>query len=304
MYSLIHASNMSESLTLKLEIEELPRKGRVRQFLRRAVQSSNVVVGVIVLVVVILAVVLAPLITSFDPIEQFRRERLMPPGGDHPFGTDNLGRDILSRVLYGGRTSLQVGLFSVAFASITGTVLGLVAGYYGRWVDSLIMRFIDVLLAFPSILLSLAIVAILGKDLRNVMLAVGIATLPIYTRVVRGSTLSVKQVDYIEAALALGSSTRRVLFLHILPNVLAPIIVVTTNGIAGAIIAGAALSFLGLGEQPPNPEWGNMLSQGRDYLRAAWWITTFPGLAIMVTVLSINLLGDGLRDILDPRLRI
>jgi peptide/nickel transport system permease protein len=166
------------------------------------------------------------------------------------------------------------------------------------------MRFIDVLLAFPSILLSLAIVAILGKDLRNVMLAVGIATLPIYTRVVRGSTLSVKQVDYIEAALALGSSTRRVLFLHILPNVLAPIIVVTTNGIAGAIIAGAALSFLGLGEQPPNPEWGNMLSQGRDYLRAAWWITTFPGLAIMVTVLSINLLGDGLRDILDPRLRI
>jgi len=295
---------MSESLTLKLEIEELPRKGRVRQFLRRAVQSSNVVVGVIVLVVVILAVVLAPLITSFDPIEQFRRERLMPPGGDHPFGTDNLGRDILSRVLYGGRTSLQVGLFSVAFASITGTVLGLVAGYYGRWVDSLIMRFIDVLLAFPSILLSLAIVAILGKDLRNVMLAVGIATLPIYTRVVRGSTLSVKQVDYIEAALALGSSTRRVLFLHILPNVLAPIIVVTTNGIAGAIIAGAALSFLGLGEQPPNPEWGNMLSQGRDYLRAAWWITTFPGLAIMVTVLSINLLGDGLRDILDPRLRI
>ena len=295
---------MSESLTLKLEIEELPRKGRVRQFLRRAVQSSNVVVGVIVLVVVILAVVLAPLITSFDPIEQFRRERLMPPGSDHPFGTDNLGRDILSRVLYGGRTSLQVGLFSVAFASITGTVLGLVAGYYGRWVDSLIMRFIDVLLAFPSILLSLAIVAILGKDLRNVMLAVGIATLPIYTRVVRGSTLSVKQVDYIEAALALGSSTRRVLFLHILPNVLAPIIVVTTNGIAGAIIAGAALSFLGLGEQPPNPEWGNMLSQGRDYLRAAWWITTFPGLAIMVTVLSINLLGDGLRDILDPRLRI
>jgi peptide/nickel transport system permease protein len=263
-----------------------------------------VVVGVIVLVVVILAVVLAPLITSFDPIEQFRRERLMPPGSDHPFGTDNLGRDILSRVLYGGRTSLQVGLFSVAFASITGTVLGLVAGYYGRWVDSLIMRFIDVLLAFPSILLSLAIVAILGKDLRNVMLAVGIATLPIYTRVVRGSTLSVKQVDYIEAALALGSSTRRVLFLHILPNVLAPIIVVTTNGIAGAIIAGAALSFLGLGEQPPNPEWGNMLSQGRDYLRAAWWITTFPGLAIMVTVLSINLLGDGLRDILDPRLRI
>lgn len=295
---------MGEAQTATLNSGETPARGRIRQFFARARRSPNVLVGTAILVMMIALVAAAPLLTPYDPIEQFRRERLLPPTAEHPLGTDDLGRDILSRVLYGGRVSLQVGVFSVAFASIAGTILGLLAGYYSRWVDALIMRFIDVLLAFPSILLSLVIVALLGKDLRNVMLAVGIATVPIYTRVVRGSTLSAKGFDYVEAARAIGAPTWRILFAHILPNTLAPLIVVTTNGMAGAIIAGAALSFLGLGEQPPNPEWGIMLSQGRDYIRAAWWITTFPGLAIMITVLSINLLGDGLRDILDPRLRI
>lgn len=295
---------MGEAQTASLTSGETSARGRIRQFFARARRSPNILVGTAILMMMIALVVAAPLLTPYNPIEQFRRERLLPPTAEHPLGTDDLGRDILSRVLYGGRVSLQVGVFSVAFASIAGTILGLLAGYYSRWVDALIMRFIDVLLAFPSILLSLVIVALLGKDLRNVMLAVGIATVPIYTRVVRGSTLSAKGFDYVEAARAIGAPTWRILFAHILPNTLAPLIVVTTNGMAGAIISGAALSFLGLGEQPPNPEWGIMLSQGRDYIRAAWWITTFPGLAIMITVLSINLLGDGLRDILDPRLRI
>jgi peptide/nickel transport system permease protein len=252
----------------------------------------------------ILMAVFAPAITPHNPVALIPANRLIPPDNQFLFGTDDFGRDIFTRVLYGGRLSLQVGVYSVALASITGTVLGIVSGYYGRWIDALIMRMIDVMLAFPSILLALAIVAILGRDLRNVVLAVGIATIPIYTRVVRGSALSVKQIDYIEAARAIGAPSWRIMLYHILPNVMAPIIIVTTNGIAGAIIAGAALSFLGLGAQPPTPEWGIMLSDGRAYLRTAWWMSTFPGLAIMITVLAINLLGDGLRDVLDPRLKL
>jgi peptide/nickel transport system permease protein len=183
-------------------------------------------------------------------------------------------------------------------------LLGIIAGYYGRWVDVVVMRMIDLMLAFPSILLALAIVATLGRSLPNVMLAVGIATIPVYTRIVRASTLSVKQMDYVLSAHAVGCPAPLVMARHILPNIIAPVIVVTTNGVAGAIIAGAALSFLGVGAQPPTPEWGIMLSDGRTFLRSASWITTFPGLAIMITVLAINLLGDGLRDVLDPRLRI
>jgi peptide/nickel transport system permease protein len=231
-------------------------------------------------------------------------ERLQPPGGDYLFGTDQVGRDIFTRVLYGGQLSIQVGLLSVAFASIIGTALGLIAGYYGGWIDALIMRLIDVLLAFPSILLALAIVAVLGRSLSNVLLAIGIATIPVYTRIARGSTLSVREIDYITAAQSIGVTGLGIMSKHILPNVLAPIIIVTTNGIAGAIIFGAALSFLGLGAQSPTPEWGLMLSEGRESLRVAWWEATFPGLAIMVTVMGINLLGDGLRDVLDPRLRL
>jgi peptide/nickel transport system permease protein len=255
-------------------------------------------------VVLIVLTLSASLLSSYDPIKVNSRESTQPPSGLHPFGTDNFGRDILTRVLYGGRISLQVGVASVALASLIGTLFGLLAAYYGRWVDSLIMRFIDVLLAFPSILLALSIVAVLGRSLPNVMLAVGISTIPIYTRIVRGSALAVKETDFVSAAHVIGCPAWRVMLHHILPNVLAPIIVITTNGVAGAIIAGAALSFLGLGVQPPTPEWGIMLSEGRAYLRSAWWMTTFPGLAIMLTVMAINLMGDGLRDILDPRLKL
>ena len=272
--------------------------------IRRVLRSRNVVAGAIVLFVVILLVVLAPHISPYGPTQQFRRNRLQPPNAEFLLGTDNLGRDILTRILYGGRVSLQVGIISVAIGATLGTFLGLLAGYLGGRVDTLIMRFIDVMMAFPGILLSLVIVAVLGRNLQNVMVAVGLSSIPIYTRVVRGSTLSVKQVDYITAAQALGGSPGRIMMHHILPNVMAPLTVVATNGVASAIITGAALSFLGLGQQPPDPEWGLMLNEGREFIRAAAFVTTFPGLAIMITVLAINLLGDGLRDILDPRLKL
>jgi peptide/nickel transport system permease protein len=267
-------------------------------------RSASIGIGATILLVVVLLTVFGPLLSPYDPVAVIPAERLLLPSAQHLFGTDNFGRDVFTRVLYGGRLSLQVGLISIVVASLTGTLLGLIAGYYGRWVDAVIMRLIDAMLAFPSILLALAIVAILGRSLPNVMLAVGIATIPVYTRVVRASTLAIRQIDYVTSAHAVGCSTWRILWRHILPNILAPIIVITTNGIAGAIIAGAALSFLGLGAQPPTPEWGIMLSEGRQYLRTAWWVTTFPGLAIMIAVMAINLMGDGLRDVLDPRLRM
>lgn len=275
-----------------------------RRALGRFSRSRNVMAGSLALATMILLVVLAPVISPYQPTEQFRRNRLQPPDAEFLLGTDNLGRDILSRILYGGQVSLQVGIVSVAIGATLGTLLGLAAGYFGGWAEVLIMRFIDMMLAFPGILLALVIIAVLGRNLQNVMIAVGLSSIPVYTRVVRGSTLALKQVDFIVAAQALGGSAGRIMAHHILPNVLAPIIVVATNGIAGAIIAGAALSFLGLGQQPPKPEWGLMLNEGREFIRVAAWVTTFPGLAIMVTVLSINLLGDGLRDILDPRLKL
>ncbi len=273
-------------------------------FLKRFLRSRNVMAGAVVLGLVILSVALAAQISPYEPTQQFRRHRLQAPNAEFLLGTDNLGRDILTRILYGGRVSLQVGIVSVAIGATLGTLLGLIAGYIGGWSDVLIMRFIDMMLAFPGILLALVIIAVLGRNLQNVMIAVGLSSIPVYTRVVRGSALSVKQLDFIIAAQALGASSGRIMARHILPNVLAPTIVVATNGVAGAIISGAALSFLGLGQQPPDPEWGLMLNEGRDYIRVAAWVTTYPGLAIMITVLSINLLGDGLRDILDPRLKL
>ncbi len=274
------------------------------RFFRRVVRSRNVVAGATILVVVTLLVALAPHISPYSPTEQFRRNRLQPADAEFLLGTDNLGRDIWSRILYGGQVSLQVGIISVAIGATLGALLGLLAGYLGGHADTIIMRFIDVMMAFPGILLSLVIVAVLGRNLHNVMVAVGLSSVPVYTRVVRGSTLSVKQFDFIVAAQALGGSSWRIMMRHILPNVAAPLTVVATNGVASAIITGAALSFLGLGQQPPDPEWGLMLNEGREFIRVAAWVTTFPGMAIMVTVLSINLLGDGLRDILDPRLKL
>lgn len=275
-----------------------------RRLTRRLWNSTSTMIGATLLLFIILAAVFAPYITSYDPVLISTADRLQPPSSEHIFGTDDFGRDILTRVLYGGRLSLMVGLTSVAIGSLSGILLGVVAGYYGSWVDVIIMRFIDVILSFPSILAALVIVAILGRGLSNVVIAVGISQIPFMTRVVRASTLSTKEMDFVLAARAIGSNDFRIMLWHILPNIIAPIIVTITNSIAGAIIFAAALSFLGLGVQPPTPEWGVMLSEGRAYLRAATWITTFPGLAIVVTVMAINLLGDGLRDVLDPRLKM
>ena len=257
----------------------------------------------IFVVVVVLTAIAAPLLAPYDPIKVSPSEALRPPSPQHLFGTDQLGRDIFSRVLHGGQLSLRIGLISVGIASAAGIILGLLAGFYGGWWSAGILRLMDVLLAFPGILLALGIVAILGPSLTNLMIAVGISNIPHYTRLVRASVLSIRSSPYVDAARVIGCDDPRIMFVHILPNTLASLIVMATLGVAGAILTGAGLSFLGLGVQPPTPEWGAMLSGGRDHLRNSWWITTFPGLAIMLTVLAMNLLGDGLRDALDPRLK-
>jgi peptide/nickel transport system permease protein len=268
----------------------------------RLLRNKSAVIGGSVLLAVIAAALLAPLISPYDPIKASQRTSLEAPSLSHPMGTDRFGRDLLSRVLWGGRLTLPVGFVSVLIGALAGVALGLVAGYHAGTLDAVIMRFIDLLQAFPGILLALAIVAVLGGSLLNLMIAVGISSIPAYVRITRGTVLSVKEREFIVAARALGIRDGAVILGHILPNVLAPIIVLATLGVASAIITSSALSFLGLGIKPPTPEWGNLLAEGREFLQYAWWVAFFPGLAIMLTVLAINLLGDGLRDALDPHL--
>jgi peptide/nickel transport system permease protein len=274
-----------------------------RAAMRRLRRNHGAMAGLYLVILLVAVATLADRLSPYDPTKVTPEASLQPPGRQHLLGTDPLGRDVLSRLLHGARISLRVGLVSVTIAALLGTTMGLLAGYYGRSLDLVIMRFIDLLLAFPNVLLALAIIAILGPSIFNLMIAVGISTTPGYARLVRGSVLAIKENAYVEAAVAVGVPDWQIIWRHVLPNVLAPVIVLSTLGMAGAILTGAALSFLGLGVQPPTAEWGVMLSDGRNYLRKAWWITTFPGVAIMITVLSINMLGDGLRDALDPRLK-
>jgi peptide/nickel transport system permease protein len=271
---------------------------------RRLIRNPGSVTGAIILLMLILIAVLSPMITRYDPIEIVPAQRLKAPSAEHWFGTDSFGRDIYTRLVYGSRISLRMGLVSVGIALLLGVTSGMIAGFYGKRIDNLIMRIVDITLAFPGILLALVVIAILGPSLFNAMVAVGISAAPTYARVTRGMVLKTKEEVFVESATAIGARPGRIIMRHILPNILGPIVVVATLGVGGAIISGAALSFLGLGALPPTPEWGLILSEGRNYLRVAWWITTFPGLAIMVTVLSINLLGDGLRDALDPHMRM
>ena len=245
---------------------------------------------------------LAPVVATHDPLRQ-SADLLEGPSAKHWMGTDEFGRDLFSRIVYGGRISLSVGIIAVTIAVLAGSTLGLIAGYLGGIVDTILMRFIDGLMAFPSIILAILIMAVLGPNLVNVMIAVGISAVPWYARTVRGSTLSVMQAQFVESAKAVGSSGGRIIIRHILPNVAAPIIVLGTLGMATSILAIAGLSFLGLGAHPPSPEWGAMLSSARTYMGRASWYAAFPGLAIMVSVLAMNIIGDALRDILDPRLR-
>jgi len=254
-----------------------------------------------VLVVLIGMAALAPLLAPHDPLAQDLYQRLEPPSSANLFGTDDFGRDILSRVIYGARISLRIGLISITIALSTGTMLGLVAGYRGGWSDTIIMRLMDIMLAFPSILLAIAIVAVIGPGIDNVMVAVSIVMVPQYARLVRASVLSIREMAYIEAARALGAKDFRILGFSVLPNCMAPLIVQSTLSLGTAILDAAGLSFLGLGAQPPTPEWGAMLSGGRELLLKAPWVMTFPGLAIFIVVLGLNLFGDGLRDALDPK---
>ena len=267
-------------------------------------RNRSALIGGGVLLLVMLTALAAPLISPYDPIKSNQRLSLGQPSAEHWMGTDRFGRDILSRVMWAGQTSLPIGLVSVAIGALFGVTVGVLAGYYGGWVDAISMRIVDLLLAFPGILLALAIIAILGGSLVNLMIAVGISSIPDYVRITRGAVLSVKQREFVLAARVIGARGPTIMLHHILPNVFAPLIVLATLGMALAIITGSTLSFLGLGVKPPTPEWGNMLAEGREFLQHAPWVAFFPGAAIMLTVLSINLLGDGLRDVLDPRMRI
>ena len=246
---------------------------------------------------------LVPLAVPIDPYQQSLRDSLLAPGqGGHPLGTDNFGRDVLLRLIDGGRVSMTVGLVAVTISLVVGGLVGLVAGYFGRWPDRVLMRIIDVKLAFPGILLALVIVTVLGTGLEKVMIAVGIGGIPRFARVVRGSVLNTKGELYVEAARSIGASDPRIMFVHLVPQVLGPAITIGTFGLATAILSTASLSFLGLGAQPPTAEWGLMLSEARRFVRIAWWLAVFPGLAIMLAVLAVNLLGDAVRDALDPRI--
>lgn len=270
--------------------------------IRQLRKDKAAMFGLGLMLLIVATALLAPIIAPHDPLD-ISHGRFEPPGGTYLLGTDELGRDLFSRLIFGARISLRVGLISVGIAIALGVPLGLIAGYFGEVIDNIITRAMDVLLAFPSILLAIMIVSILGPGLDNAMIAIGLANIPTYTRLVRGSTLLEKRKDYVQAARAVGVRSGRVLAYHVLPNIVAPVIVFGTLGVATAILSAAGLSFIGLGAQPPTPEWGAMLSQGRNYLQTEWWVATIPGLAIVVTVLGINLLGDGLRDALDPYLR-
>ncbi len=277
---------------------------RLRSSLRRAGRHKGAVAGLVVVGALVFVALFQNTLAPVSPIRIDIAQALAAPGPGHPMGTDQYGRDTYSRVVHGSGISLTVGLISVGISATAGTTVGLVAGYYGRTLDAFLMRVVDVMLAFPGILLALGIVSVIGPNLRNLMIAVGISGVPLYARLVRGSVLVAKEQLYVDAARVTGVPVRVILVRHILPNVVAPVIVAGTLGMGTAILAAAALSFIGLGSQPPTPEWGRMLSEGRDYLRDAWWISTFPGLAIMLTVFGVNMLGDGLRDVLDPRLKI
>ncbi len=266
-------------------------------------KNKSAMFGLIIILILIFCALTADFIAPYGFDDQDLMARFQTPNSKHWFGTDNFGRDILSRVIYGSRISLQVGFIAVGISMFTGGALGAIAGYYGGKMDNVIMRFMDILLAIPGILLAISIVAALGPGLQNVMIAVGIGSIPSYARIVRASVLSIRDQEFIEAAKAVGANDFRIITKHIIPNSMAPIIVQATLGVAGAILSAAGLSFIGLGIQPPTPEWGAMLSTGRQFLRDHWHIATFPGLAIMITIFALNLLGDGLRDALDPRLK-
>ena len=295
--------------TMGTHVADAPRPNPARRVagagagvVRAMARSRAGFIGFLGGIFFVLLAFLGPLFTP-DRLETDLTKIYQPPSLEHPFGTDDLGRDILSRVILGAAVSLRVGFLAVAIALLVGSVIGLLAGFYGRWVDDVLMRFMDVLFAFPAVLLAIAVLAVRGPGSGNTALAIGIVYVPIFARVTRASVLGVREEVYVRASRSVGASDFRLLTRHVLPNAAPPIIVQTSISLAFAVLAEAALSFLGLGTQPPNPSWGLMLAEGRGFIDIAWWLAFFPGMAIFVTVLCFNLLGDGLRDVLDPRQR-
>lgn len=294
---------MNQSVITPAAPHTVIRPGQLRKFLTRMAANKLASAGGLIVLFYIIVALFAPWIAPYDPYNIHLADKLLLPSWDHWMGTDDKGRDLLSRIIYGTRLSLLIGVAAVSIGAIFGVFLGLVAGYYGGWLDAIIMRIMDILLAFPGILLALAIVSALGASLINVMIAVGVFSIPMFARIVRGSTLTVRKLEYIDSIRTLGGSDLRIILVHILPNIMSPIIVQITLRLATAILSAAGLSFLGLGAQPPSAEWGALLSSGRDYMFSAPYLALFPGLAISTLVIGFNLFGDGLRDALDPKLK-
>ncbi len=281
----------------------MKRGRRLKEIWRRFRKNRLAMVGLVVILIVVMLSILAPLIAPYGLDEQNARNRLLAPCAEHWFGTDNYGRDILTRVLYGGRVSLTVAVGATAISGFFGIILGATAGFFGGKVDNVIMRILDVFMALPATLTAIAISTVLGTGVTKTMLALGLATVPRFARIVRGPILSLRTSEFIEAAQSIDVSTPKIIFKHIIPNVLSPIIVQATLYIATTLMVASSLSFVGLGVQPPSAEWGAMITAGRAYIKGNWWLITFPGLAILCSVFSMNVLGDGLRDALDPRLK-
>lgn len=295
-----------ERISIWLQVKREEYQARAKEFrftLYRVKKSPLTIIGFIFILLVTCVAIFAPWIATHNPLATDISRKLEPPSLSHLFGTDQLGRDIFSRIVYGSRISLQAGITIVGIAMVVGILLGSVAGYFGGWIDEAITRVTDIFLSLPSLVLALAVAAALGPSLINAVIALSAVWWPWYTRLVRGQILSIKENPYVEAARAAGASNLRIIFLHVLPNCISPIVVLATLDLGFAILTAAGLSFIGLGAQPPTPEWGAMLSDARNYIRESWWCPTFPGLAVSITVLAFNLVGDGFRDILDPKFR-
>ena len=276
---------------------------RQREFWGRLKRNRMAMSGLILVLVLFAVALLAPWLAPYDPSFINLKQVLMPPSPDHLLGTDTLGRDVLSRIIFGARISLLVGFVAVGIATLIGLFVGALAGYYGGWVDQVLMRLVDLMLCFPTLFLILAVIALLGPSIWNIMVVIGLTGWMGVARLVRAEFLSLREREFVTAARALGAGDTRLILRHMLPNALAPVMVSATLGVAGAILTESALSFLGLGVQPPTPSWGNILTAGKDNIEIAWWLSVFPGLAILVTVMSYNLLGEGIREAIDPRLK-
>lgn len=281
------------------------KKSQFAMVWERLKRNRMAVAGLVILSIIVLSAIFANMLFDYEAmaVHQNASNRLAAPSSEHWLGTDEVGRDILARIVFGARVSLPVALATILIAAVVGGLLGAIAGYSRRTVDNAIMRIMDMFLAIPSTLLAIAIVAALGSNIRNLLIAIAVSNIPPFARIIRSSVITIKNEEFIEAARAIGAGDGRIVFKHIIPNAMAPMIVQATMCIAGSVLSIASLSFLGLGIQPPTPEWGSMLSNGRQYIRYAWWVCTFPGIAIMLSILSLNLLGDGLRDALDPKLK-